>query len=201
MDVEGAGESALENLMSCSCKSTFSTKWTGNTNHGFPCKTAGVACGSDCSCRSTAKPCRNQPGGGVRTPSTQRRPQPYQAENRPSEEEERIKENNDVKEFVQTLDQAMVLKLCIRSLRRGIGSMDYIHGLLIIEGELDDEIGRNERSVSLTPGTSTEEQMACTSEAATPDPGRPPGNTSAFGFWQNCCPGPSCTNLVSSLIG
>jgi len=28
---------------------------------------------------------------------TQRRPQPYQAENRPSEEEERIKENNDVK--------------------------------------------------------------------------------------------------------
>ena len=27
----------------------------------------------------------------------QRRPQPHQADNRPSEEEERIKENNDVK--------------------------------------------------------------------------------------------------------
>ena len=35
----------------------------------------------------------------MRTPPArnQRRPQPYQAENRPSEEEERIKENNDVK--------------------------------------------------------------------------------------------------------
>ena len=32
----------------------------------------------------------------------------------------------------------MVSKLCIRSLRRGVGSMDYIHGLLIAEDDLDD---------------------------------------------------------------
>jgi len=82
--------------------------------------------------------------------------------------------------FVKTLDQAMVLRVCIRSLRRGIGSMDYIHGLFIMEDDLDDEIAPNERSVSTTPGTLTEELMACTSDAATPDPGPPPGNTAAY---------------------
>ena len=33
----------------------------------------------------------------------------------------------------------MVRKLCIRSLRRGVGSMDYIHGLLIAEDDLDGD--------------------------------------------------------------
>ena len=88
-------------------------------------------------------------------------------------------------EFVQTLDQAMVTKLCIRSLRRGIGSMDYIHGLLIMEDDLDDEIGSNEESVAPTPGTSTEEQMASTSDAVMPDPGPPPSNTSVLP-WCKC---------------
>ena len=88
-------------------------------------------------------------------------------------------------EFVQTLDQAMVLRLCIRSLRRGLGSMDYIHGLLIMEDDLDDEIRPNERSLSTTPGTPTEEPMAYTSDAATPDPGPPPGNTAALP-WCKC---------------
>ena len=83
-------------------------------------------------------------------------------------------------EFVQTLDQAMVLRLCIRSLRRGRGSMDYIHGLLIMEDDLDDEIRPNDRSLLTTPGTSTEEPMTYTSDAATPDPGPPPGNTAAL---------------------
>ena len=32
----------------------------------------------------------------------------------------------------------MLRKLAIRSLRRGIGSMDYIHSLLIAEDDLDD---------------------------------------------------------------
>lgn len=62
--------------------------------------------------------------------------------------------------------------------------MDYIHGFLIMDNDLDDEIGTNERSVSTTPGTSTEELMACTSDAATPDPGPPP-------VTQQCCPGAS----------
>jgi hypothetical protein len=34
----------------------------------------------------------------------------------------------------------MVRKLAIRSLRRGIGSMDYIDILLIMEDDLDDEV-------------------------------------------------------------
>ena len=49
--------------------------------------------------------------------------------------------------------------------------MAYIHSLLIIENDLDDEIESNEESVSPTNGTSTEEQMACTSDAATLYPG------------------------------
>ena len=33
----------------------------------------------------------------------------------------------------------MVRKLAIRGLRRGVGSMDYIHTLLIMEDDLDEE--------------------------------------------------------------
>ncbi|KAL9974803.1 hypothetical protein ACROYT_G011889 [Oculina patagonica] len=88
-------------------------------------------------------------------------------ESRPSEEEERIKKNNDVKEFIHTLDESMVRKLCIRSLRRGIGSMDYIHGLLIMEDDLEDE-SLNSSDIIPTPGTSTEEQL--TSIEGTPGP-------------------------------
>ncbi|KAL9977652.1 hypothetical protein ACROYT_G015081 [Oculina patagonica] len=71
--------------------------------------------------------------------------QPYQLETRPSEEEETIKENNDV-------------KICIRSLRRGVGSMDYIHGLPIMEDDLDDEPSNNS-DITPTAGTSTEKQV------------------------------------------
>jgi hypothetical protein len=40
--------------------------------------------------------------------------------------------------FVHTLDEDTVKKLAIRSLRRGIGSMDYIHTLMIAEDDLDE---------------------------------------------------------------
>ena len=43
-----------------------------------------------------------------------------------------------LQEFINTLDSATVKKLCIRSLRRGIGSMDYIDSLLIMEDDLDN---------------------------------------------------------------
>ena len=33
----------------------------------------------------------------------------------------------------------MAKTLCIRSLRRGVGSMDYIHSLLIAEDDLDED--------------------------------------------------------------
>ena len=45
---------------------------------------------------------------------------------------------NTLQDFISTLDEAMVRKLAIRSLRRGIGSMDYIDTLLIMEDDLDE---------------------------------------------------------------
>lgn len=41
-------------------------------------------------------------------------------------------------EFIKTLDPPMIYKLCVRSLRRGVGSMDHIHVLLLMEDDLDD---------------------------------------------------------------
>ena len=38
------------------------------------------------------------------------------------------------------LDDQMVRKWAIRKLRRGIGSMDYIHTLLITEDDLDEDV-------------------------------------------------------------
>ena len=40
---------------------------------------------------------------------------------------------------MDTLDAHMTRKLAIRSLRRGVGSMDYIHTLLIMEDDLNNE--------------------------------------------------------------
>ena len=45
---------------------------------------------------------------------------------------------NTLQDFISTLDEAMVRKLAIRSLRGGIGSMDYIITLLIMEDGLDE---------------------------------------------------------------
>ena len=45
---------------------------------------------------------------------------------------------NFQEEFIGTLDNSMVRKLEIRGLRRRVGSMDYIHTLLIMEDDLDD---------------------------------------------------------------
>ncbi|CAH3107899.1 unnamed protein product [Porites lobata] len=169
-----ATESVAENRISCKCKSTCSTKRTANTNRGCPCKGAGRTCGSECSCGSTAKPCRNKVNTGRHPVSSNRRPQPYQIESRPSEEEERVRENNDIKEFIQTLDEPMVRKLCIRSLRRGVGSMDFIQGLLIMEDDLDEGHEEDESDVTPTPTTSTD--LACSSTAGTPDPVPSPSN-------------------------
>lgn len=55
--------------------------------------------------------------------------------------------------------------------------MDFIHGLFVMEEDLDDKSETNESNVSPTPGTSTDEQVACISDAATPDPGPTSGNT------------------------
>ena len=65
-------------------------------------------------------------------------------------------------------------KLCIRSLRRGVGSMDFIQGLLIMEDDLDEGHEEDESDVTPTPTTSTD--LACSSTAGTPDPAPSPSN-------------------------
>ena len=50
-------------------------------------------------------------------------------------------------------------KLCVRSLRRGVGSMDFIQGLLIMEDDLDE--GHEEDESDVTPTSSTSTDLAC----------------------------------------
>ena len=67
------------------------------------------------------------------------------------------------KDFIDTLDSETIKKLCIRSLRRGIGSLDYIDSLLIMEDDLnnnnnEDDIAEAyspaaEASIAITPPT------------------------------------------------
>lgn len=58
----------------------------------------------------------------------------------------------------------MVKKICIRSLRRGVGSMDYIHSLLIAEDDLDDV----ESEEATTESAETDQTSV---GAASPEPG------------------------------
>ena len=45
-----------------------------------------------------------------------------------------------IQEFISTLDEKMVRQLCVRALSRGVGSMEYVDSLLIMEdGENDVE--------------------------------------------------------------
>lgn len=65
------------------------------------------------------------------------------------------------KDFINTLDSETIKKLCIRSLRRGIGSLDYIDPLLIMEDDLDNDNNEDdiaeahsfaaEASITITP--------------------------------------------------
>ena len=66
-------------------------------------------------CKLTSKfifLCFEQPGGdtGRHPVSSNRRPQPYQIESRPSEEEERVRENNDVKVSIFILAEYILFK-------------------------------------------------------------------------------------------
>ena len=65
-------------------------------------------------------------------------------------------------------------KLCIRSLQRGVGSMDFMQGLLIMQDDLDEGHEEDESDVTPTPSTSTD--LACSSNAGTPDPAPSPSN-------------------------
>ncbi|XP_078384476.1 uncharacterized protein LOC144666909 isoform X2 [Oculina patagonica] len=168
MEVQAERDSTTERRVSCSCKSTCSTRRASGTNRGCPCKGAGVHCGAECTCGTTTKPCRNKADGGSSTSAGRpAQARPYNpANNRPSEEEERVQENQNVKEFIQTLDEPMVRKLCIRSLRRGVGSMDFIQGLLIAEDDLDED--ENEATPDMA---SADEPVQTPVSGASPEPG------------------------------
>ena len=53
----------------------------------------------------------------------------------------------------KSLDEKMAKKLAIRSLRRGIGSMDYIDTLLIMEDDLDDDDDENMHEFGMSSET------------------------------------------------
>ena len=80
--------------------------------------------------------------------------------------------------FIATLDDNMVKQLGIRSLRRGIGSMDYNDTLLIIENDLDEddqdaerlgEFGESSHDSPLNSGTDPS-QSQTPSQSQNPNP-------------------------------
>ena len=76
-----------------------------------------------------------------------------------------------IQEFLQTLGEPMVRKLCVRSLQRGKGSMDYIHSLLIMEDDLLDD-NTDTTLCILAPAFPTAEQPSV--GGSDPEPGPSP---------------------------
>lgn len=115
----------------CRCNNTCSRKTTAKTT-GCPCKTAKVHCTDLCTCGTKKKSCKNKAQN--QGPVVALSPTP----DRPTEEEERVLENRRVKEFISTLDEKTVRQLCVRALSRGVGSMEYVDSLLIMEDDEED---------------------------------------------------------------
>ncbi|XP_068699380.1 uncharacterized protein [Montipora foliosa] len=155
----------LQKELSCRCKSTCSTK-SGRIRVGCPCKTANKKCTSQCSCGTRQKPCKNKA-----TDQPERR-----EPDRASEAQERDLENQRVKEFILTLDEEMAKKLAIRALQRGVGSMEFIDMLLIMEDpdESSDESSVAPLAPPLDPSTSgsssTDQPTPLASGAVVPRP-------------------------------
>lgn len=57
-----------------------------------------------------------------------------------------------MKDFIQTLDEEIVRKLCVQSLQCGVGSMDYVYGLLIMEDDDTDQETHTEDSTVIGSG-------------------------------------------------
>ena len=76
-------------------------------------------------------------------------------------------------DFIQTLDEPMVHKLCVRSLQCGLGSIDYIHSLLIMEDDNHSDTESEHFDVySETPqeSESTDSQHASAVVGPAPNP-------------------------------
>ena len=67
----------------------------------------------------------------------------------------------NLQDFINALDSETIKKLCIRSLKREIGSLDYIDSLFIMEDDLDNDNNEDdiaearcpaaEASIAITP--------------------------------------------------
>ena len=67
----------------------------------------------------------------------------------------------NLQDFINTLDSLTIKKLCIRSLRWGIGSLDYIDSLLIVENN-DKDNDNNEVDIAEAYSPATEASIAIT---------------------------------------
>ncbi|EDO44733.1 predicted protein [Nematostella vectensis] len=169
---------------SCNCKSTCSRKRVedGARARGCPCKGANKHCNSSCKCGTRSKPCQNKESTTREVHSTYG---PGPRTTRKSEEEEMKEANRQVKEFIDTLDFETIKSLCVKSLQRGVGSMDFIDSLLVME---DDDNDREEENLGLAmepmdvAGPSTHPQGP-TAVGITPAT-RPPGE--ALPDWCKC---------------
>ena len=66
----------------------------------------------------------------------------------------------NLQNFIDTLDSETIKKLCIRSLRKGIGSLNYIDSLLIMEDDLDND--NNEDDIAKAHSPASEASIAIT---------------------------------------
>lgn len=66
----------------------------------------------------------------------------------------------NLQNFIDTLDSETIKKLCIRSLRKGIGSLKYIDSLLIMEDDLDND--NNEDDIAEVHSPAAEVSIAIT---------------------------------------
>ena len=91
-----------------------------------------------------------------------------------------------LEEFIATLDEPMVRKLAIRGLRRGIGSMDNIHSLLIMEDDLDKQgdLTSDATKVDAIEVTPLPQSTTVTNEAAPGDPA--PSARASVADWCVC---------------
>ncbi|KAJ7391461.1 hypothetical protein OS493_018508 [Desmophyllum pertusum] len=86
---------------------------------------------------------------------------------RVSEEQVRDLENQRVKDFILTLDEEMAKKLAIRALQRGVGSMDFVDMLLIMEDpdESSEESSHAPLATPLDPSEPSIERSSIVNQA------------------------------------
>ncbi|KAL9976601.1 hypothetical protein ACROYT_G013922 [Oculina patagonica] len=94
-------------------------------------------------------------------------------------------------EFIGTLhvDEQMVRQLCVRALSRGVGSMEYVDSLLIMEDGEHDESGNANAFSEDTAGPSQAQQTVLTAGSGGSQQPRPPSEpTPSWCKCQQCQP-------------